>query len=242
MKAWGVTDVGLRRQENQDTFAIERCSHLFAVVCDGMGGANAGRLAGSLAARCFSDGLLASLAEGMTHDEIAAVSVQSVKSANAAVYARAIGDESCAGMGTTLVSAVLYDGGAVICNVGDSRAYLLRAEGIERITRDHSVVENLISKGELTPEEARTHPNRNIITRALGPEPEVECDVYNVPLRGDEALLLCSDGLIVTLRDEEIFETVRSAADPHEALTRLVEGAYAKGAPDNVTAVLIADL
>ena len=142
-------------------------------------------------------------------------------------------------MGTTLVSAVTNGSGAVICNVGDSRAYRVGTERLERITRDHSVVEGLIESGNITAEQARTHPNRNLITRALGPEEHIECDVYDVTLGADERLLLCSDGLVVTATDEEMYEAVARGDTPAESLEHLLELSKQRGAPDNVTAVLL---
>ena len=128
---------------------------------------------------------------------------------------------------------------AVIINVGDSRAYRVGAERLERITRDHSVVEGLIESGNITAEQARTHPNRNLITRALGPEEHIECDVYDVTLGADERLLLCSDGLVVTATDEEMYEAVGRGDTPEESLEHLLELSKQRGAPDNVTAVLL---
>ena len=145
----------------------------------------------------------------------------------------------CHGMGTTLVSAVTNGSGAVICNVGDSRAYRVGTGRLERITRDHSVVEGLIESGNITAEQARTHPNRNLITRALGPEEHIECDVYDVTLGADERLLLCSDGLVVTATDEEMYEAVARGEKPAESLEHLLELSKQRGAPDNVTAVLL---
>ena len=142
-------------------------------------------------------------------------------------------------MGTTLVSAVTNGSGAVICNVGDSRAYRVGTGRLERITRDHSVVEGLIESGNITAEQARTHPNRNLITRALGPEEHIECDVYDVTLGADERLLLCSDGLVVTATDEEMYEAVGRGDTPEENLEHLLELSKQRGAPDNVTAVLL---
>ena len=191
MKACGITDVGLQRHENQDTFAVERGAadgQLIAVVCDGMGGENCGQIASSLAVRAFLDELHAVLRADMTTEQLREAVSFCVSKANAAVKRHAQEHTECHGMGTTLVSAVTNGSGAVICNVGDSRAYRVGAERLERITRDHSVVEGLIESGNITAEQARTHPNRNLITRALGPEEHIECDVYDVTRRSPGAI------------------------------------------------------
>ncbi len=242
MKACGITDVGLQRHENQDTFAVERGAadgQLIAVVCDGMGGENCGQIASSLAVRAFLDELHAVLRADMTTEQLREAVSFCVSKANAAVNRHAQEHTECHGMGTTLVSAVTNGSGAVICNVGDSRAYRVGAERLERITRDHSVVEGLIESGNITAEQARTHPNRNLITRALGPEEHIECDVYDVTLGADELLLLCSDGLVVTATDEEMYEAVGRGDTPEESLEHLLELSKQRGAPDNVTAVLL---
>ena len=242
MKACGITDVGLQRHENQDTFAVERGAadgQLIAVVCDGMGGENCGQIASSLAVRAFLDELHAVLRADMTTEQLREAVSFCVSKANAAVNRHAQEHTECHGMGTTLVSAVTNGSSAVICNVGDSRAYRVGTGRLERITRDHSVVEGLIESGSITAEQARTHPNRNLITRALGPEEHIECDVYDVTLGADERLLLCSDGLVVTATDEEMYEAVARGEKPAESLEHLLELSKQRGAPDNVTAVLL---
>ena len=242
MKACGITDVGLQRHENQDTFAVERGaadSQLIAVVCDGMGGENCGQVASSLAVHAFLNELRAALRPEMTTEQLREAVSFCASKANTAVHDYARDHVECHGMGTTLVSAVTNGNAAVICNVGDSRAYRIGEERIERITRDHSVVEGLIESGNITAEQARTHPNRNLITRALGPEEHIECDVYDVTLGADEFLLLCSDGLVVTATDEEMREAVAQGSTPAESLERLLALSKQRGAPDNVTAVLL---
>ena len=212
MKACGITDVGLQRHENQDTFAVERGAadgQLIAVVCDGMGGENCGQIASSLAVRAFLDELHAVLRADMTTEQLREAVSFCVSKANAAVKRHAQEHTECHGMGTTLVSAVTNGSGAVICNVGDSRAYRVGTERLERITR------------------------------ALGPEEHIECDVYDVTLGADERLLLCSDGLVVTATDEEMYEAVGRGDTPEESLEHLLELSKQRGAPDNVTAVLL---
>ena len=242
MRAWGITDIGLQRSENQDTYAIDQrpdgtCTA--AVVCDGMGGVNGGRLASSIAVDTYITHTRALLHENMSVAQMREMQSFCVSQANAAVYDYAREDAACHGMGTTLVSALTFDGGAVVCNVGDSRAYHIGAHGITRITRDHSVVENLVRNGELTPEQARNHPNRNLITRALGPERSICCDLYDVVMQAGDSLLLCSDGLVITVPDEEILEIVQGEADAQQCLSHLLARSRENGAPDNVTAVLI---
>ena len=143
------------------------------------------------------------------------------------------------GMGTTLVSAVVYEGGAVITNVGDSRAYHIAGGEITRVTRDHSLVQSMVERGDITAEEARRHPNRNLITRALGPDIDAECDGYICPLAAGEFLLLCSDGLVNTVTDQEMLSEILRGQGLEQSLKRLLQIAREHGAPDNVTAVLL---
>lgn len=240
MRASGLTDIGLHRQENQDTFTVaETPALLLAVVCDGMGGQRGGKTASSLAVDTYMEQLRTMLKEDMAPQQLRELSSFCVAQANTAVHQRALEDPVCQGMGTTLVSAIVYQGGAVISNIGDSRAYLIRAGEIRRITHDHSVVEHLVESGDITAEEARTHPNRNLITRALGPESSMPCDTYEMTLEDGDLLLLCTDGLVVAATDEEICRAVCSADDLNEGLERLIALARQHGAPDNVTAVLL---
>lgn len=240
MRVWGMTDVGLKRRENQDTFAYKAFGGaVAAVVCDGMGGVTGGRLASSLAVSTFMEELDRLFCGEMTAEQVREMGRGSIARANRAVYDRSRETAEHHGMGTTLVAAIAAPELALIFNVGDSRAYHIGASGIHRVTRDHSVVEEMVASGELTPEEARTHPNRNLITRALGPNADTECDVFPVPLAPGDELLLCTDGLSGTVRDEELLDAVRGSESGAAALDRLLELAKSRGAPDNVTAVLI---
>ena len=214
MRACGKTDVGLRRHENQDTFAVEQGEKLLiAVVCDGMGRAEGGQIASSVAVETFMKEMHALIRADMTAEQLRELASFCVAKANTAVYQRALQDPAYQGMGTTLVSAVAEEKYAIVCNIGDSRAYLIRGGEITRITHDHSVVQTLVENGNITAEEARTHPNRNLITRALGP--------------------------VVTATDDEICRAVCAGKSAEESLDDLIALAKAQGAPDNVTAVLI---
>ena len=158
--------------------------------------------------------------------------------ANAAIRDTAGQSPQYSGMGTTLVSAVIREGEAVVSNVGDSRAYHISQDGIRRITKDHSLVERMVDRGDITAEEARRHPNRNLITRALGPDVELECDGYVCPLQTGDFLLLCSDGLVNTAADQEMLFEVLHGDSLESSLEHLLAIAKRQGAPDNVTAVL----
>ena len=240
MKVCGKTDVGLRRHENQDTFAVEHGEKLLiAVVCDGMGGAEGGQIASSLAVETFMKEIRALLRADMTAGQLRELASFCVAKANTAVYQRTLQDPAYQGMGTTLVSAVAGERDAVICNVGDSRAYLIHNGEMMRITHDHSVVQTLVENGDITAEEARTHPNRNLITRALGPDETTLCDAFDVSFAHGDKILLCTDGLVVTATDEEICHIVCADKRAEEKLDDLIALAKAQGAPDNVTAVLI---
>ena len=242
IRVWGLTDIGLVRKDNQDAYAtayFTESGHTVAVVCDGMGGVKGGRLASSIAVETFLAETKKVLRAGMTALQLAQASSYAVAIANDAVYEKAQEAKEYHGMVTTLVSAICYEKGAVISNVGDSRAYHITAEGIRRVTEDHSLVEVLVRRGDITEEEARVHPNRNVITRALGPEKSEECDVYVKELKQGEYLLLCSDGLVNTVSDQEILYEVIHNGDEESCLDRMLAISKSRGAADNVTAVLL---
>ena len=243
MQVWGVTDIGLVRKENQDAYLVrESGGHTICVVCDGMGGAAGGRLASQIATETFVDELERLLAPGMEPEQLLSVSARAVFAANQAVREAAAESEAYQNMGTTLVAAVSYAGGTVVTNGGDSRAYHVTREGITRVTKDHSLVERMVDRGDITAEEARRHPSRNLITRALGPDADAQCDGYICPMESGEYLLLCTDGLVNTVTDQEMLFEVIHGAEPDTSLDRMLEIAKKQGAPDNVTAVLMRKL
>ena len=242
MNIWGMTDIGLVRRENQDAYAVrvsEDSGHTVCVVCDGMGGPGGGKLASSLAVDAFMDSCLANLRADMSPEQVKETAAFAVAAANTAVYERSCNEPGLYGMGTTLVSAIVRDGQAVFNNVGDSRAYLIHNGVITRITKDHSLVEHLVDQGDITEEEARRHPHRNLITRALGPDSEALSDSYEVSLEPGDWLLLCTDGLVGTVTDQEMARELTVDGNDNERLDRLLELAKEQGAPDNVTAVLL---
>lgn len=210
-----------------------------ALVCDGMGGAKAGNVASQMAVDTF----LAILKQQPPEDwglDPHALLKRCAAVANEAIFQRSISDPDCEGMGTTAVAALVLEEQAYILNIGDSRAYLIsEAEGIRRVTRDHSVVEDLVSRGEIPAEAARLHPQKNLITRALGAEPNSQSDLYDLALRPDDYLLLCSDGLSNLMDDQEISYEVLHGGPKETCCERLLQLAMSRGAPDNVTVVLL---
>jgi protein phosphatase len=221
------TDVGRGRPENEDSILVDPAHGLYAVA-DGMGGHRAGEVASATAI----ESLKAAYLGGQRLDE-------AMESANAAVFTKAAHDASMRGMGTTLTAVVVDDGTAVLGHVGDSRAYLMRDGSVTQLTDDHSLVEQLVREGRLSPEEALTHPQRAIITRALGVDAEVEVDTYRVDLKPGDRLLLCSDGLTNMLSDDTIAVTLRRYADPQQAADTLVDMANQAGGDDNITVVVV---
>ena len=179
------------------------------------------------------------LTAAMNPEQLREASSYAVSLANRAIQTVAGESPEYGGMGTTLVSAITYEDGAVITNVGDSRAYHISAAGITRVTTDHSLVQSMVERGDITAEEARRHPNRNLITRALGPDIDAECDGYICPMAAGEFLLLCSDGLVNTVTDQEMLSVVLHSEGLEHALEWLLQIAKEHGAPDNVTAVLL---
>ena len=237
---WGITDKGVVRAENQDSYCFKLAQDdvATAIVCDGMGGAQAGIIASARAVKSASKYL-----EKLSLDELRSAPgdhlVRAALLANKSIYRKSCWEIYCRGMGTTMVAVAVFDGCAHILNIGDSRAYHIGEEGIRQITRDHSVVEDLVQRGEITPDEARSHPQKNLITRALGSESHVEGDLYEVKLEKGEFILMCTDGLSNVLSDQEILYEVLHGGAAGGCCQRLLDVAISRGAPDNVTAVVI---
>lgn len=243
MHAWGITDIGLVRKENQDAYLIRETSGCTAcVVCDGMGGSAGGQLASQIATTTFMEELEKVRTPDMGPEQLRSACAYAVSRANEAIQAAARENADYRNMGTTLVAAVSYEGGVVITNVGDSRAYHICENGITQITKDHSLVERMVDRGDITAEEARRHPNRNLITRALGPDADAQCDGYIRAVQPGEYVLLCTDGLVNTVTDQEMLFEVIHRGSPDSCLERLLEIAKSQGAPDNVTVVLMQKL
>ena len=241
MQLWGLTDPGNLREQNQDSYAMVSFSRdrSLMIVCDGMGGAKSGNVASRLASEVFSEEVKRSFSADLTPDEAEQMLRAAAKLANISVFEQSQLSEDYAGMGTTLVAALTYPRATLVLNIGDSRAYLINADGVQCITRDHSVVEMMVQRGELTPEQAKTHPSKNLITRAVGTEETVFSDVFRVETEPEDCILLCSDGLSNQMADQEILFEVVHGARRDDCCRRLLEIAKNRGAPDNVTSVLI---
>ena len=241
MEYWGLSDIGKVRAQNQDVFRIEEMDRhtILAVVCDGMGGAKAGNIASRLAIDVFVDEVKSSYKPSMNQEQTGQMLQQALKLANTTVYDQAQQFEDFKGMGTTLVAALLSGRNATILNVGDSRCYHITSNDIRRITVDHSVVQMMVDRGELTADEARNYPGRNLITRAVGTEPTVESDIFAIWVERGEALLLSSDGLHDTVEDQEILFEVVHGVNNDNCCQRLLDIANMRGSPDNVTTVLV---
>jgi PPM family protein phosphatase len=224
-----LTDTGRRRRHNEDAFVAE--PPLFAVA-DGMGGAQAGELASSLAAEALRDDTSQAEGDGERRvDEL-------IQAANRRVYERQSEDAAASGMGTTMTVALVEDGRVAIGHVGDSRAYLIRDRRLEQLTEDHSLVAELVRSGKLSPEEAEGHPQRSVITRALGTDPDVDVDTFSVETRPGDLFLLCSDGLTAMVDDETILAEVEKNRDDLGAAAKaLVRAANKGGGEDNITVV-----
>src|SRR5437588_1774398 len=222
------TDTGRQRRDNEDS-AFARAPVF--VVADGMGGAQAGEVASQIATEAFEAGLDGS---GSAEERLAG----RVREANRRIYDRSRAELGREGMGTTLTAAYLGDGSVSIAHVGDSRAYLFREGELTRLTQDHSLVDELVRRGKLSPEQAAEHPQRSIITRALGPEPDVEVDTFTYPVRAGDVLLLCSDGLTSMISEDRVTEVLASSQTLEKAGARLIDEANEAGGRDNITVVL----
>jgi len=227
VKAGAATDIGLVREANEDGY-LNR-PPLYAVA-DGMGGHRGGEVASALALETLERGF-----EREGSEKLA----DTVREANGVIFERGSRDREVAGMGTTLTVAAAQEDSLHLVHVGDSRAYLLRDGELKLLTEDHTMVQEMVNEGTLTAEEAHDHPQRSILTRALGVWGEIEVDDLNVPLLEGDRILLCTDGLTATVPDERAVEILRDTPDPQDAAARLVETANEGGGIDNTTVVVL---
>lgn len=241
MKVFGISHAGAVRKENQDCFRFDapRGTELVsAVLCDGIGGAQAGSVASAMAADAFMSHAANSLDESSTAEDMQAILAEAVNYANIKVYDRSFSDFACMGMGSTLVGLLMNSRSTLVANVGDSRAYYIHRGTIQQITTDHSLVEELVQRGRLTRDEAKRHPQKNIITRAVGVESTVKCDIFRAKAAPGSSVLLCSDGLSNLVSDGEILTALKEHRDCETAARLLLALALERGAPDNVTVVI----
>ena len=248
MNYFGMTDIGRVRDTNQDSFFVGRIlpdeeeEILLAAVCDGMGGANGGSVASKLCidtyVREIEKGMAGILREKLPPDVCESIMTYAVGCANRAVYTASRENPALRGMGTTIVSMLVFRGSVYAVNVGDSRLYIHTLDGISQLTHDHSYVQTLVDQGKLRPEEAKNHPNKNVIMRAVGTEQTVTPDYFKVlPDRKD--FLLCSDGLSNFLTCADIETLLRRHESAQEAVKALIRLANERGGGDNITAVLL---
>ena len=246
MKYCGKTDIGIKRLNNQDSYAVFSKNNYFcAIVCDGMGGAKGGNIASGLAVKTFASTVKSAFSERNADDfneaEIKALLRTALNNANTAVYNKSLTDSELEGMGTTLVVALVCLCGTFALNVGDSRIYRQYDGTTQQISKDHSFVQYLLDKGEITQQEAENHPYKNIILRALGVNEHIEGDYYRIDRY--ERILLCSDGLTNHVTDERIGEIISGAYSTKKPsyktrVERLIDEANVGGGLDNITAVL----
>ena len=241
MQSWGLSDPGCVRKQNQDAYQIEQLDRntILCVVCDGMGGAKSGNVASSLAVDVFVQEVKRSWKPLMDQEKVDQMLQSAVKLANFTVFDQAAQFEEFDGMGTTLVAVLIKGKKATIVNVGDSRAYGISRKGIQQITKDHSLVQMMVERGELKPELAKTYPGKNFITRAIGTETFVMSDIYHLDVAKGDYILLCSDGLSNMMDDQEILFEVVHGVNKQACCQRLLDIAKNRGAPDNVTSVLV---
>lgn len=240
MTITGKTDVGRVRSSNQDAFAYTEFGggNFCAVVCDGMGGHVGGSIASETAISAFQKQMSMADEASLKERNIEELLSSSVMRANEAVFSRSIVEPSLKGMGTTIVTVFSYEGKNYVAHVGDSRAYFFDGERIVRLTKDHSVVQEMIDKGEITEDDANKHPYKHVITRVLGIDSEVSVEISEIDLSSSGKLLLCSDGLSNMLSDDLLEEFLRLDIDVNDLCDLLVDAANERGGNDNITVVV----
>ncbi len=237
MRSSALTDVGIKRNMNQDfVYASDQkvgCLENLYIVADGMGGHNAG----DYASRCAVETIVDYIGSADEKPPVALL-LEAVQAANETVVARSVQDKKLEGMGTTLVAATVQKGCLYVANVGDSRLYILDEDEIVQITRDHSLVEEMVRSGQLAREKARTHPEKNVITSAVGMKTMPKIDCFDAALYPGDIFLICSDGLTNMLEDEEILRIVHSQEDLLGAAQKLIDAANRNGGSDNISVIL----
>ena len=239
MKITAITDIGSCRQENQDNFCAQQLpgGGGWGIVCDGMGGANGGRVASQIATDSMRRYFARELPNLILGEEESFI-LRGFSVTNRAVYEKATSDASMLGMGTTGVCAYVWDGVAHIAHAGDSRAYMLHDGKLRQLARDHSMVQQLVDSGQITPEQAAQHPQKNLITRALGVAATIVPEYDQCPVQAGDVLLLCTDGLTNMVSDEEI-ELILKETVFFDAPERLLQRALRGGGQDNITILLM---
>ncbi len=240
MRIVAKTDKGNVRDSNQDAYAVGEFSDevVWSVVCDGMGGAAGGNIASALAVKVISDKINAAYRDNMSDASVKNMLDSALTAANIEVYDFAEAQPDLRGMGTTVVCAIVRDNQAYIAHAGDSRAYIINSGNIEQITTDHSMVQDLLSRGKITAQEAENHPNKNIITRAVGVDKSIKIDFAQIDMKDDDTLLLCTDGLSNYVSNEQILELM-SDGKHYAFADRLVQKANSNGGGDNITVVIV---
>lgn len=229
------SDKGRVRSVNEDSYYVSDAEITYLVVADGMGGHKGGQLASQTAIKSVKMFLTASRLKGCK--SVRECLLQCVERANLAIYKKAALEDDVAGMGTTMVLFYEKDGIAHVANVGDSRCYHIHNGSIKQITKDHSVVQELYDNGTITRSEMKNHPNKNIITRALGTNFSVKCDVFKFNVKPDDGIILCSDGLSNMVDDEEILKTFLNTSNTDECVSELIDKANNTGGNDNITVI-----
>lgn len=241
INVFSKTDIGRVRKVNQDAVKTEVISDNLAwsVVCDGMGGQAGGDIASNIAVIMISKFLSDNLSELKTSDEIKSVIYEAVSSANQAIYLKSEKDKNLKNMGTTVIVCVVSMNKLYVAHMGDSRAYLISDDEITQITTDHSMVQEMLDNGKLTIEEARNHPQKNIITRALGVSPEIKLEYNTLDIKKGNIILSCTDGLTNTVEEQDIYNICKKCNNKEEAVGKLISKGNKNGGNDNITVSLI---
>ncbi|HEX2985548.1 MAG TPA: Stp1/IreP family PP2C-type Ser/Thr phosphatase [Caproiciproducens sp.] len=240
LKVYSKSDIGLVRQSNQDAFksGVFPDHSAWVVVCDGMGGANGGNVASSVAVERISEHLVESYYDNLDDDAVKNLILSAIMNANLTVHDMASADAELSGMGTTVVAAVVSRGIAHIAHAGDSRAYLVTENEIRQLTTDHSMVQEMVKNGDLTEQEAKQHPQKNIITRALGVEAFIQLDYCEVPFQHGDLLLICTDGLTNYVEADQIYKLSKQM-DANALTDQLITLAKDSGGGDNITVAIV---
>lgn len=243
MQVFGKSDIGLKRTSNQDCFDYENINEnlLWAVVCDGMGGVNGGDIASNLAVNSIREILTQNYTEGLLPVDVENLLKKAIQKANFEIFSAAQNDNNLSGMGTTIVLVAIFYDKIHIAHIGDSRAYLIRQGNIKQLTVDHSVVQEMINEGEITHEEAKRHPQKNIITRALGISKNVDIDYSIETKKPTDSIIICTDGLTNYFDQNEILDYVKNKKNNQQLIDNFIFTANERGGNDNITVVILGE-